>query len=494
MQFDAIVIGSGMGGSACAYALTEKGKKVALIEAGGNIHHDDKDWDGKSILVDGRYKSKRPVWIKQYGQTKAKAQPQEEVLGGKTMFYGGACFRLRERDFASWPLGYEDFAPWYDLAEKMLEVHGQRGQDKTEPPAYTPYPYPPAPLSAPAQRVFNAAKDLGLHPCRIPMAINDFNKSRPVCIHCNTCDGFPCKIKAKNEAVSCFLSRAKQELLHVVLHAVATQIHHDGTKATHVTIIDQTTKTQKTLYADKIIVSAGAIESAALLLRSQVPDASGLIGKYLMRHINSIVGFVFPFATNPSNVFHKQMVITDHYYEAKGNHATGVIQDIYMPPKEVLPYFVPTGIGWISQMLRNHIQNLLCITEDEALATNAVNLLSEKDHLGLPKVSVQHQYTQNDVKRNQILIRSARKILSRAGGILSMVRKIDTFSHAVGTARFGEDPKQSVLDTQCKLHQLDNVYVVDGSFMPSSGGVNPSLTIAANALRVSNNIASEQST
>lgn len=489
-RFDYIIVGSGMGGSAAAYALTQKGQSVLLIEAGGEIIHDEKDWDGLEILVRGRYKSDRPIQIKQYNQKKFFQQPQEEVLGGKTMFYGGACFRLRETDFQKWELGYEDFEPWYDEAEKMLEVHGHKEGDPTMPPKKQEYPYPPSELSEPSQRIKVACEKLGLRPFRIPMAINTFNHSRPVCISCNTCDGFPCRIKAKNDAVSCFLDKADPKLLHIELNTIVDQMIMDGNKAVGVRGFSKAAKSPVEYHANRIFICAGAIESPAIIMRSKVQDVSGRLGKNLMRHCNAVVGCLFPFQTNPQDVFHKQLAITDLYEQDRMNSgmATGVIQDIYMPPKEVLPHFVPFGIKTLTKFLRGHIQNLLCVTEDEPLMTNRVELSDKKNHYGFQKIRVHHQYPDSDIKRNQILIQTAKKILSKAGGLGFMVRKIDTFSHAVGTTVFGSNPSTSVLDLECKLHGTENVYVVDGGFMPTSAGVNPSLTIAANALRVCSSI------
>ncbi|MEZ4818346.1 MAG: GMC family oxidoreductase [Bdellovibrionota bacterium] len=484
--FDYIIVGSGMGGSAAAYALTKVGKRVLLLEAGGMIQRDEKDWNGLEILVKGRYKSDRPIAIKQYDQKSYQPQGQEEVLGGKTMFYGGACFRLRENDFASWDLSYDDFSSWYSHAEALLEVHGEKLGDPHMPSMQSDYPYRPSTLAAPSRRIVEAAKALGLQPFRIPMAINTSNQKRPLCIACNTCDGFPCKLEAKNEAVTCFLRRADQDLLHIETEFIVDTIECEGKQAVGVRGFAKRKKKFEHYRADRVIVCAGAIDSAALLLRSKVHDVSGQLGRNLMRHCNSVVGCLFPYQTNPTNVFHKQVAISDLYEQdrAQSGLAAGVIQDIYMPPKEVLPYFVPFGIKNITKLLRGYIQNLLCITEDQALASNRVEIAADKNQYGMYNTRVNHQYLQSDIARNKILVKAAKRILRKAGGLGFMVRKIDSFSHAVGTARFGQDARTSVLDLDCRLHGYDNIFVLDGSFMPTSAGVNPSLTIAANALRV----------
>lgn len=485
-RYDYIIVGSGMGGSAAAYTLTQANKRVLLLESGGRVHHDDSDWDGQTILVEGRYKTNTSIDIKQYQQKKFKVQPQEEVLGGKTMFYGGACFRFREEDFTSWDLTYEDFKPWYLAAEQKLEIHGDLNADPCLANLNGSYPYKAIPYAPPAQRIVKAARKLKLKPFPIPLAINRFNPSRPQCELCNTCDGFPCKVKAKNDAVTCFLDRADTAMLDIKTHTMVDRIHINGIYASSLVAFDKKTKTFQKYKAPRIILSAGAIGSAGILLRSKVKDQSGLLGKRLMRHCNSIVGCLFPFKTNPNNVFHKQVAIMDYYHTHRSSTglATGVIQDIYMPPAEVLPFFVPLGLKTVTKVLRGHIQNLLCITEDRPQLSNAISLSDDKDAFGILKTKVAHQYASSDVKRNKALVSKAKKILKKAGGTLSLVRKIDSFSHAVGTMKLGISPSTSVLDLNCRVHGLDNVFVLDGSFMPSSSGVNPSLTIAANALRV----------
>ncbi len=493
VEYDCIVIGSGMGGSAAAYALTQLNKNVLLIEAGGRVTRSQDDWDAKRILVDGHYKSDRATWIKQYDQTTHQPQRQEEVLGGKTPFYGGACFRLRPNDFATWPLSYDQMQPWYLKAEKMLEVHGQAGQDPTEAPRQSPYPYAPAPLSPPAQRIERAAKALHLSPSRIPLSINSRNQARPLCIECNTCDGFPCKLKAKNEAETSFLAQCPSNRLTIAMNTLVTHLEMMGDKVQTVHAMNKQTKAKQSYRAPVVLVAAGALESAALLLRSNVPNGSDMLGKNLMRHCNGVVGGLFAFSTNPSNVFHKQIVISDLYEKERDQtgYAIGVIQDIYMPPKAALAHFAPKGLRWATMATRSLIQNLLCVAEDEPQSINRVYLSQDQDAYGLAKTMVDHQYTQQDLARKNQLTGLAKKVLRKAGALLTVDHKIDSFSHAVGTARFGHDPNACVLDAQCKLHGLSNLYVVDGSFMPTSGGVNPSLTIAANALRVAHHIGSE---
>jgi choline dehydrogenase-like flavoprotein len=211
-----------------------------------------------------------------------------------------------------------------------------------------------------------------------------------------------------------------------------------------------------------------------------------------MRHCNAMVGYVFPFRTNPAAINHKQICITDRYESVRAAEGTalGVIQDMCMPPREVVRALGPRGFRWAAAMSADRIQTLLCVAEDEPRAENRLALVPERlDVAGLPVAEVTHDYTDGDRRRRDTLVALARRILRRAGGMVGKVRLIDSFSHAVGTARFSRSRMEGVLDPDCRFWASPNLYVVDGSFMPTSGGVNPSLTITANALRVAGRIA-----
>ena len=242
-----------------------------------------------------------------------------------------------------------------------------------------------------------------------------------------------------------------------------------------------------------MVLAAGALNTPAILLRSELSSAGSpdLIGRFLMRHCNGVVSYVFPFRTNPERIFHKQLCFTNFYedHRERSNTAVGIIQDIYTPGAEILSHFAPPGLRFCTRFVSAFVQNLLCIAEDDAAPENRVTLSKRRDPFGHELAQVTHRYSENDRQRRDYLVGKARKILKAAGGLISHVYPIDTFSHAVGTCRMGEDPKDSVLDRECRLRGLDNAWVVDGSVMPTAGGVNPSLTIAANGLRVGEAIA-----
>ena len=491
-QFDALIVGSGFGGAACGHALARAGLRVLLLERGDWVKRDALDWDQREILVRKRYQSDVPMQVKQYGDRDFQPVYPNEVVGGMSVFYGGASLRLRETDFGQWPIAYGDLEPYYSRAEALLEVHGESGADGCEPERATGYPFPGIELTPPARRIFDAGVSLGYRPFRIPLAINFTHEARTICVRCITCDGFPCRIEAKNDVATTLLREAQSFGLQVMANVVVGRLIEEHGHIRSIVCVDRQTRKAFPLSAPLVVVSAGALDSPPILLRSHLErfPQHRLIGRYLMRHCNGVVAGVFPFRTNPEQVFHKQLCFTDFYEDLRTQHgrAVGVIQDIYTPAPEVIKHFAPVGTKHIAALAARYMQNLLCIAEDEPLYENAVGLSGETDVYGLEIARVVHRYTQADCERRDYLVARARQLLRRAGSLGAYCYPIDTFSHAVGTLRMGTAPEDSVLDAHCRFWGIDNLYVVDGCFMPTSCGVNPSLTIAANALRVADDI------
>ena len=487
-HYDAVVIGSGFGGSLVAHALVQAGLKTALLERGQWAKRDAADWDQRTILLKQRYRSASPLLVKQYGRRTFQRTYPNEIVGGNSVFYGGASLRLRPADFVRWPLSYTDLAPYYARAEQLLGVHGEVGTDPHEPPGLATYPRRAVELSAPAQRIYQAGTALGLQPFKIPLAINFSDRNRPLCLRCITCDGFPCKVEAKNDIASTVLAAASAAGLEIIVGAVARRLVQRGGHVEQVEYVDSASRQTHALSADLVVLAAGALNSPALLLRSGFDHP--LIGRFLMRHCNGVACYIFPFRTNPQQVFHKQLCFSDFYEDLRAELGTaaGVIQDIYTPAPPVIQHHTPWGLKTLAGMLTSRMQSLLCIAEDDPRRDNRVSLSSEQDIFGMELVQVEHAYSDADCRRRDYLLAKAGAVLRQAGGLLRYRYLIDSFSHAVGTLRCATTPEEGVLDVDCRYWDSDNVYVSDGSFMPSSGGVNPSLTIAANALRVAERI------
>ena len=491
--WDAVVIGSGLGGALAAHRLTEAGARVVVLERGRWPHRDERDWDPRAILNDLRYRGTTPLAVRQRGDRRFRPLAMNETVGGMSVFYGGASLRLRPSDFGRWPFDYEDLEPFYGEAERLLGVHGAAGADPLEPPRSGPYPFPAIPCSAPAERIRSAGEELGFRPFPIPLAINFSGIGGPRCVRCNTCDGFPCAIDAKNDAAG-ILRRAEANGLEVRDGIVVRALEVRGHRVARARCVDQESGEAVSFEAPLFLLAAGALGSPALLLRSGLGGggADALpIGRFLMRHCNAVVAGIFPFRTNPEQVFHKQVCFTDFYEEARDRDgfAVGVIQDIYTPDAAVVRRAAGRIAGaFLATPLVHRLQNLLCVAEDAPDPDNRVTLAETTDALGMERIRVEHRYRKDDEERLALLVRRARRILRTAGALATRVWPISSFSHAVGTLRMGARADEAPLDPGGRVRGLDNLFVSDGSAFPASGGLNPSLTIAAGALRVADGI------
>ena len=493
MHYDAVIVGSGFGGACAGLTLARAGARVLLLERGTPVHRDADDWNPRRILLKRRYRTDTPILVRQCGARGHTPEHLNAVVGGASVFYGGASLRLRETDFGGWPLDYGDLEPFYGQAEALLGVHGRAGDDPHEPPRSCGYPHLPIDLTPPAQRIDRAARSLGYRPFPMPMALNFQDAGRPQCIRCITCDGFPCQIGAKNDLEVTVLAQAQEAGLEVMAGVRAARLRLAGDRAVAVECVEVPGGRSLAVEGDAFILAAGALHTPAILLRSGIEGRPGadFVGRHLMRHCNGVLVGIFPRRTNPQKVYHKQLCLTDFYEDLRQEYGTasGVIQDIYTPAAEVVGHHAPTGLGWLAGRASSFMQNLLCIAEDEPRAANAVALSSERDRYGLEIPMVEHGYTDADRQRLHYLVTRAGRILRRAGALYTHLYAIDTFSHAVGTARCANRPDEGAVDEWGRFWGLANLYVTDGSVFPRSGGVNPSLTIAAFALRASQALA-----
>lgn len=493
VRYDAVIAGSGFGGACAGLVLARAGARVLLLERGAPVRRDADDWNPRRILLEQRYRADTPVRVRQYGARHRTPDYPNAMVGGNSVLYGGASLRLREGDFASWPLSYGDLEPFYGQAESLLGVHGRQGADPCEPVRSTDYPHAPIDLTRPARRVADAAAKLGFKPFAVPLALNFADAARPRCIRCNTCDGFPCQIRAKNDLEVTVLALAQEAGLEIQAGARAARLRLEGDRAVALECVDLPGGRSFSVEGDAFVLAAGALHTPEILLRSGLAERDGgaAVGRYLMRHCNGVLAGVFPFRTNAEQVFHKQLCFTEFYEDLRREHgtATGVIQDIYTPASEVVGHHAPPGLGRLAGWASGFMQNLLCIAEDEPQETNAVTLSEQRDGYDLEIPNVDHAYTDRDRQRLDYLVSRARRVLRRAGALVTYLYAIETFSHAVGTARASSRPGEGAVDQWGRFWGMENVHVTDGSVFPSAGGVNPSLTIAAFALRAARNMA-----
>jgi len=512
-HYDVIVIGSGPGGASLAQRLAPTGRRILLLERGDYLPRAQQNWDSQTVFVDGAYQTKE-IW---YGRGGEEFHPGlHYYVGGNSKVYGAALLRLRARDFdevrhadglsPAWPLKYDAFEPYYAEAERLFHVHGQRGEDPTEPPASGPFPYPPVSHEPRIRELARTMTEDGLHPFHLPLGILlDEKDGKPTptstCIRCDAFDGFPCLLNGKADAqVICVdPALAAYPNLTLLTGAYASRLETDATGRT-VTGVQVTRDGQEERYtADIVVVACGALSSALLLLRSAndqhphgLANGSDQVGRNYMRHNQSVL---MALLRQPNDtVFQKTLAVSDYYFGADDwEFPLGLIQMCATSHgAQIRGEALPAWLEWLPNMpfdeMARHSLDFWLSSEDLPRPENRIHYDGDRVVLDL---------TENNMEAHHRLKKKLEQILSHAGAHPLLMERslyfgkgipIGGTAHQAGTARFGADPATSVLDLDCKAHELDNLYVTDASFFPSIGAVNPTLTIIANALRVADHI------
>jgi choline dehydrogenase-like flavoprotein len=502
---DALVIGSGFGGALAAHAMVRAGWRVTLLERGPWVKRGEENWLPESVGGLGPYFSMDTAW-RDLSRPTPKPVGTYHCVGGPSVFYGGVSLRFREADFhpvpeidgnsaATWPFDYAELEPWYGAVERIIGVAGTSGVDPTEPARSSALPGAPLPLAPISERIATAARALGYTPFPLPLAIHTGQATgRNTCIACGSCDGFACAIEAKNDLATAVIRPLLLEGLDLRTNIAVTRLEHDGGRISRVHGRDTSTGAPVTFAAPQVILAAGALATPQLLLGSglqQVNPAGDAVGRYLTRHKNEILLGMFPRQPDPDRQFHKQLGIHDFYFgdpNAPGGLARGGgLQQLPTPPIAL----ARDGLPWLLKPLARfvgHLTGLLVIAEDQPRAENRVTLAGGEDEHGLARVDITHHYAARDLAAAAMLREHAVKILKRAGAWHCYRHVIDTYSHALGTVRLGVDPRTAPLDAEHRFRGIDNLLVVDGSALPRSAGVNPSLTIAALSLRAASRL------
>jgi len=513
-DFDLIVIGSGPGGASLAHKLAPTGKRILLLERGGYLPRSRANWDSQTVFVDGAYQAKE-TW---YGRDGREFHPGlHYYVGGNSKVYGAALFRLRERDFdeivhkdgisPSWPLKYDVFEPYYTEAEKLFEVHGERGEDPSEPPASGPYPFPAVTHEPRIQKLHDDLKRQGLNPFHLPLGIRLHEKDgiptpTSICIRCDTFDGFPCLLNGKADAqVMCVdPALAAHPNLTLLTGAYVSRLETDpsGRRISDVLV---TRNGEEERYSGKVIVVAcGALSSALLLLRSandQHPDGlangSGQLGRNYMRHNQSIL---MALMLEPNEtIFQKTLAIADFYFGSDDwNYPLGLIQMLATSHgAQIRGEALPEWLEWAPKMpfeeMARHSMDFWLSSEDLPRPENRIFYDGERVVLDITEGNMEAHHRLRKKLKHILGDAGAHPVLMERNLYLGKNIPISGTAHQAGTARFGTDPSTSVLDLDCKTHEVDNLYLADASFFPSIGAVNPTLTIIANALRVADKIA-----
>jgi choline dehydrogenase-like flavoprotein len=508
MDWDAIVVGSGFGGTLAAHELVRAGMRVLMLERGDWVKRGPENWASEAVgPLTACYSTETPYRALAGGEREIVGSFQ--CVGGPSVFYGGVSLRFRAADFeppseivdgsgARWPVAYGDLEPYYSRAERIIGVAGETGFDPTEPARSAPYPQAPGALSPTSRRLWEAARSLGLHPFRLPLALNHARRSgRTPCAACPTCDGFACAVGAKNDLATAVLPNLLRRGLRLETNTVAVRLLVEGRCVAAVECVERTTGRRVRHAAKHFVLAAGALASPHLVLASgldALSPASGVVGRYLMRHCNAVVMGVFPRRPDREGEFHKQIGIHDFYFGqptgSRPRGKLGALQQLATPPSALVKAHAPRLLAPLAAVGVPHVTGLLAIAEDQPRQENRVEIdPRHTDRFGLPQLLITHRYSPRDLEAGRALVRQARRILRRAGAWFTCVQPIRTFSHAVGTLRMGEDPGTSVLDADGRFRGTENLYVTDASAFPTSGAVNPSLTIAAHALRVGERLA-----
>jgi len=513
-HFDIIIIGTGAGGGTLAYALAPAGLKILLLERGDYVPREKENWSTRAVHVDARYNTTE-VWRDGGGR---ELHPHTNyAVGGNTKFYGAALFRLRKEDFGelkhaggvspAWPVSYDELEPYYTRAEQLYAVHGMRGEDPTEPYASAPYPFPPVSHEERMQRLSEDFARSGLTPFHVPLGVrlDESNRHKSPCIRCSTCDGHPCLISAKSDAqIVCIDPALEHRNVTLITDARVTKLETgpSGLDIRHI-VVDRNGE-HISFSADIVVLSAGAINSAALLLRSAndrhphgLSNGSGVVGRHYMGHTNSVLMAISK-CPNPT-VFQKTLAVNDFYFGSKEwKFPMGHISFVGKLDADALRAGAPEiAPGWALEQMAGHSIDFWLTSEDLPDPDNRVTI----DRQG----NIVLEYTPNNEEGHRRLIARLKQVMTEQSACpihgndchqgvfarnLYLGQRIPLagVAHQNGTVRFGDDPKTSALDRYCRSHTIDNLYVVDGSFFPSSAAVNPALTIMANALRVGDHI------
>ena len=526
-HFDIIVVGSGPGGASLAQKLASTGKSILLIERGDYLKREPSNWSSQTVFVDGAYQTKE-FW---YGGDGSKFHPGlHYFVGGNSKMYGAALLRMRERDFEeivhkdgispAWPVSYDAFEPYYSEAERLFHVHGQRGEDPCEPWSSTPFPHPAVSHEPHIQSLDTALRSAGLQPFHLPLGILLDEKDGKVtptstCIRCDAFDGFPCLLNGKADAqVMCVdPALAAYPNLTLMTNAYVEKLETDASGKTITGVIvqrknnaqmengtaAQTQDATERYTADIVVVACGALSSALLLLRSAndkhphgLANGSDQVGRNYMRHNQSVLMALMKERNN--TVFQKTLAVSDFYFGADDwEYPLGLIQMCATSHAEqIRGEALPQWLEWLPQMpfeqMAGHSMDFWLSSEDLPRPENRVRYDGDRVVLEVEEGNMEAHKRLKEKLTDLLINAGSHPFLMERRLYFGKNIPIGGTAHQAGTLRFGVDPATSVLDLNCKAHELDNLYVTDASFFPSIGAVNPTLTIIANALRVADHI------
>lgn len=544
-HYDAIVIGSGAGGGVAAAALAEAGRRVLVVERGEMP-------DRAHLWQDHLRNARTPVGLDDRTAPRADEPRTLELgsriltlaatdgrwgnnamtVGGGTRVYGAQAWRFSPEDFrmastygvpegstlSDWPIDYADLEPYYSRAEWEVGVSGDATGNSADGPRSRDYPMPPLPTKTAAQVLAAGAGRLGLRTSPVPLLISSTPwLGRPACAQCAQCIGFACPIEAKNGSHNTMLARAVATgRASILTSARAERLVADETgRIVAVALVGEVGGAiwRTRVGAAEIVVAAGAVESARLLLNSPTsrePHGVGnnhdQVGRHLQGHvyagatgifedpINDLVGPGPAIATNDFR--HHNPGIVGGGMLANEFVTTPVLDHAYLDGAGLLPLH-GTQMKDALRRLSPGMHRVVGPIQEMSTTTSRVRLDPHVvDRFGIPVVRFSGAVHPEDVKAAAFMTERASEWLAASGAtrvIGAPPRGADagpsSGQHQAGTARMGEDPSRSVTDPMGRVWGHDNVRVADGSLHVTNGGVNPVLTIFANAMRVMDDMA-----
>lgn len=489
MNPDIVIIGSGIGGATLASGLAGSGASVLILERGERLLVSPEARDACAIFVKGHFRPKE-MWREAGG--KPFNPGNYYFVGGNSKLYGAVLIRYRKEDFAemehfggvspAWPFPYEEFEPWYSKAEQLFRVRGTLGEDPTEPYHSQPYAFPPVPDEAPIARVRAELKAQGLHPASLPLGIDIDawlgDGKTPW-------DAFPNTGLGKMDAESAALAEAlEDENIRLETGAMVERLESAPDGRTINAVHYRQNGEAKTVRPKLVVLSAGAINSAAILLRSRpggLANASDQVGRNFMNHNSAAMLAINPRKRNDS-VYQKTLTLNDYYLsDGKGGKPLGNVQLLGKINGDILRANVRFAPSFALDFMARHAVDWYLMTED---------LPDPESRILVDGSDIVMQWRRNNLQALDRLAKVMREHFRACGYPIVLSRPFDkrTPSHQCGTVRMGSDPASAPLDPLCRAYEHSNLFVVDGGFLPTSAAVNPALTIAAQALRVADHI------
>lgn len=487
MDVDVIIIGSGIGGATLAAALAPSGKRILILERGQKLRPSPFDRDADAIFAKGVY---RPCeeWLD--ADDRPFNPGNYYYVGGNSKFFGAAFLRYREADFGpvahsggtmpGWPIGYDELEPDYQRAEEMYEVRGDASVDPSEPPHSGVYPHPPVPYEPDIEDLRSRLIRAGLTPSPIPLGIDlaVWEKAGATAwdAYPNTCGG---KMDAETVGLARALAHENVEL-RTDSRVVRLECNSEG-RITSVIL-----ESGQCLSAQIIVLAAGAVQTAALLLGSAsdncptgLANRSDQVGRNFMNHNCTALLALHPIRRNNST-YQKTLMVNDFYLASGGRPPLGNVQMLGKISGPILAASSPLP-RWIADFIAKRSFDFYAMSED---------FPNPESRVTLKGTQIKLDWRRSNWAAHEELVGKLKQALRRAGFPIILSQAFDrrTPSHQCGTARMGNDPAASVVDSFCRSHDHPNLFITDASVLPTSAAVNPALTIAALALRAGRHI------